>query len=138
MRAKAIQDISYYYAVRLMVLWLVLSFVNALSGHGDLTKLHLAALGVVWIVASAWRYLEWQKELSAKTEGWEFDATLDETGVTTRSESEARYNWNYYIDYKEYDDCLEIRDHRGNITFVPKEPHLLEAIEFTKKHIPAR
>lgn len=98
--------------------------------------MHLLAPGIVWVVVSIFGYVNWQKGLVEKAEGWGFDARVDKTGVTTWHDTESRHNWNFYLDYKEYDDYLEIRDQDGNVTFVPKEPHLAELIEFTKKQIP--
>jgi hypothetical protein len=80
-----------------------------------------------------------------KTEGWEFIAKLDDTGVTTRApqdviqdamNEESRYEWSFYQSFKDYEDYLQITDINGGITFVPKTVELMELVEFTKNKIP--
>jgi hypothetical protein len=140
LKYKAFQNISYFYAIRLMIVWLVISLVNALWGQGYLTSAHLVVLGVLWLGISIHGYYKWDKELAETTEGWEFIARLDDDGVFTypkdRPEDEARYEWSFYHSYREYEDYLEITDINRNVTFLPKTAELLELIEFTKNKIP--
>jgi hypothetical protein len=137
MKFRAIRDISYYYASRLMGIWIVILVVNGLMGAPELNGYHLAALGAVWIGASVWRYLEWKKDVNAMA-GWEFDAVLDGASVTVTSDSSATRLWSDYKSLREFEDYLEIEDEQGNFSFLPKHPELSELIEFTKQKIPAK
>lgn len=140
LKYKAFQDLSYFYAVRLMIVWIAISVVNALWKHGEMTTPHLIALGVVWLGMSFYAYREWYNGLADKTEGWEFVARLDDDGVSTSpvdgGGQEFRYAWSHYQSYRDRGDYLQINDVNGGITFVPKTAELAELIEFTKEKIP--
>jgi len=141
LKYKALQDISYFYAVRLMIVWLVVSLANALWEQADLSKIHLVFLVVLWIGISIHGYYKWHRELADQTEGWEFIAKLDDTGVTTQSvqkaeEEEIKYGWDRYQSYKDCGDYLQIAFDGGGYTFLPKTAELAEVIEFTKNKIP--
>lgn len=142
LRFKAFQDISYFYAVRLMAVWLVVSLVNALWDRGGLTTIHLIFLAVLWLIVSIHDYYKWHKELAGRTEGWEFIAKLDDGGVATRliqdPQEEVRQDWDFYQSYRDYEDYIQINDTGGGITFLPKTPGLKEIIEFTKNKIPEK
>jgi uncharacterized membrane protein len=56
LKYKAFQDISYFYAVRLMIVWLVISLANALWDQGNLSKIHLVFLVVLWLGISIHGY----------------------------------------------------------------------------------
>ena len=66
---KAVKDISYFYAVRLTVVWLVISFADAVIGVGDLIRWHLTFLFILWIAASIYGYLDWHKRLARRRVG---------------------------------------------------------------------
>jgi hypothetical protein len=137
LRFKAVRDISYYYAARLMLVWIVIMIVNGLMNAPELSKVHLLALALVWIGASVHGYLDWSKKI-AETRGWSFDARLDARGVTTDTDREQHHDWDYYKGYREFDDYLEIEMGDGGFSFLPKRPELFEVIEYTKEKIPRR
>ena len=137
MRFRAIKDISYFYASRLMAIWIVILITNGLFGGTYLNGYHLAALEIVWIVASVWRYLEWKKEIEGMS-GWDFHAVLDEAGVTMCSDTSSVRSWSEYKSLREFEDYIEIEDEQGKFSFLPKYPELDEIIEFTKTKIPAK
>lgn len=137
LRHKAVNDIIYFYASKLMVVWLVVAFADAYAGAARLIPLHLLFLSGLGIIASVYSYLDWEKRVS-QMKGWSFDATLNEMGVTTRSPQESWYEWSSYKGYKEFDDYLEIERLPGEISFLPKTPDLFEAIRFTKEKIPEK
>ena len=137
MRHKAVNDIIYFYASKLMVIWLVVAFADAYAGAARLIPLHLLFLSGLGVAASVYNYLDWEKRV-AQMKGWSFEATLDEMGVTTRVPHENWYEWSSYKGYKEFDDYLEIERLPGEISFLPKTPDLFEAIQFTKEKIPEK
>lgn len=138
LRFRSIKNISYFYAVRLTIVWIIISIVNGIFDDGRLTGYHLLALTIVWLVATLARYINWYREIGENTVGWEFDVVLDDDGVTSKSHSSMTRNWSFYKQYREYDDYLEIEDSDGNITFLPKTNDMQELVEFTKAHIAER
>lgn len=137
MQGKAITDIAKFYANYLIIIWIVIAVADGILGAGHLIFYHLLVIAGLWIVATAYGYLDWSKRI-AQIKGWSFHAKLDEQGViVTRSENE-RLNWNFYKNYKEYDDYLQIECTNGNFTFVPKTPELFELVEYTKEKIPRK
>jgi hypothetical protein len=137
LKFHAIKDISYFYALRLMIVWLVISLANALAGGSHLTSYHGLFLIAVWIGVSIHGYRKWYRDIG-DTEGWEFYAKADELGVTTEPVSESRKEWSFYSNYIEHDDHLQINDTAGGITFLPKRPELEDLIDFTKTKIPEK
>lgn len=137
MQGKALKDNAKFYANYLVIVCVVIALADGFMGAGHLIFTHLTVIFGLWIVATAYGYLDWSKRVS-QTRGWSFHAKLDEQGVVvTRSENE-RLNWNFYKNYKEYDDYLQIECTNGNFTFVPKTPELFEIVEFTKEKIPRK
>jgi hypothetical protein len=134
LKFKAVKDISYFYGLRLMIVWIVISLANALAGEEHLSGYHGLFLIAVWIAFSVHVYYKWHRDLG-DTEGWEFYAQLDEFGVTTTADGENRNEWNFYSSYIEHEDYLQINDTDGGITFLPKTPELTELVEFTKRKI---
>ena len=137
LKFSAVKDISYYYGLRLMVVWIVISLANALAGEEHLSGYHGLFLLAIWIAVSVHGYYKWHRDLG-DTEGWEFYAQLDELGVTTTVNGENRNEWNFYSSCIEHEDYLQINDTRGGITFLPKTPELAELVEFTKRKIPVK
>lgn len=137
LRAKAVNDIVYFYASKLMVVCLVVAFVDAYAGVARLIPLHLLFLSGLGVAASVYSYLDWEKRVS-RMKGWSFHARLDEMGVTTTAPQENWYEWSSYKGYREFDDYLEIERLPGEISFLPKTPDLFQAIEFTKEKIPPK
>ncbi|HSK72213.1 MAG TPA: hypothetical protein VK892_10990 [Pyrinomonadaceae bacterium] len=134
LKGKAIRDIAKFYSNYLIVIWVVVAVADGLMGAGHLIFPHLVVIFGLWIAAIFLGYNQWTKQVAA-IKGWSFYAKLDEQGVIiTRSENE-RLNWNFYKNYKEYDDYLEIESSQGEITFLPKTPELFEVVEFTKQKI---
>ena len=139
LRAKAIRDISYFYATRLTFVWLALFFADAWINEAHLATWHLLILFAAWVAISAHGYFDWKKEL-ANTKGWSFYAELDDIGVKTKSldSSESFYEWDSYKSYTEYEDYLQIDGPGDSVSFLPKEPELISLIEFTKEKIPLK
>ncbi len=140
LRFSAFNTYSYYYAVRLVVVGLAIAMADAFWDERDLIPRHAAVLGVVWLGITLFEYIRWYHDLGTKTEGWEFDATLDDTGVKSyaKVEAENKYAWDFYTSCREYEDYLEIRDSNGQVTFVPKTQELNDLVNFTKEKIPNR
>ena len=138
MRFRAFNQLSYFYATRLTIVWLVLATADIFAGAGELMSFHLGVLALVWAVATTIGYIRWYGEVESKTEGWEFDASLNEMGVSTSSESSVIFRWDHYKSYKEFEDYLEIEDQAGNFTFLPKSYELSEVVEFTKQNISSK
>jgi hypothetical protein len=90
------------------------------------------------LVATVGRYIIWYQEIGEVTVGWEFDVVVDAEGVTSRSDTSVTREWSFYKQYREYEDYLEIEDHDGDITFVPRSTDTQELVEFTKGHIPKK
>jgi hypothetical protein len=134
LRAKAIKDISHYYATNLMIVWMVIAVADVVLGAAHLMFSHFLVMAGLWIVASVAGYYDWTKRI-AQTKGWSFDAKLDEQGVIINASQKNRVNWDHYTGYKEYDDYLQIEAGEGEISFLPKTPELFEVIEFTKQMI---
>lgn len=134
LRSQALKDIPYFYASRLMIVWLVVCFANALAGMSHLSGYHGLFFLATWAGISVHGYRKWYREVG-EMDGWEFYARVDELGVTTDATSETRNEWSKYSSYAEYDDYLQITETSGGITFLPKRPELEELIEFTKTKI---
>lgn len=134
LKFKAMRDIAYHYGIRLMIIWLVLMFANGIMNAPHLNTIYLMFLAGLWLIASAYSYYDWARKIDY-TKGWSFYAKIDELGVTTNVDHEARYEWSFYKNYKEFDDYLQIEDINGGISFLPKKPELFEIIEFTKRKI---
>lgn len=137
MRSKAIIDIAHYYATNLVVVWIIIAIADGIFGAGHLIFPHLLFIIGLGIVATVYGYFDWVKRIE-QTKGWSFYAKLDEQGVITNLSQENRFNWNYYKNYKEYEDYLQIESSEGTFTFVPKTPELSEIVEFTKQKIPRK
>ena len=140
LRFSAFNTYAYYYAVRLVVVGLLIAMADAVWEERDLIPRHAAVLGIIWLGITLFEYIRWHYDLEKKTEGWEFDATLDDTFVKTyaKVEAEREVPWDFYTSYREYEDYLEIRDSDSQVTFIPKTPELIEMINFTKEKIPNR
>ena len=137
LQSRAIRDYAKFYAQYLVIIWIVIAIADGIYGAGHLIFPHLLFIAGLWIVATVFGYLDWSNKI-AQTKGWSFHAKLDEQGVIiTRSENE-RLNWNFYKNYKEYEDYLQIECTNGNFTFVPKSPELFELVEYTKEKIPRK
>lgn len=139
-RFSGLINLASYYGTRLAVVWVIVAMADGIAGERDLAPLHALALAIVWLGVTSYEYVQWRLRLKADTVGWEFDATLNETGVKTyaKAESEKEYPWDFYTACREYEDYLEIRDSDGNVTFVPKTLELAELVAFTKEKIPTR
>jgi hypothetical protein len=137
LRGRAIRDIAKFYASYLIIIWVIIAVADGLMGAGHLIFAHLIVILGLWIVATIFGYYDWTKRI-AETKGWSFHAKLDEQGVITNISNENRMNWNFYKNYKEYEDYLQIECTNGNFTFVPKTPDLFELVEFTKQKIPQK
>lgn len=140
LRFSALNSFAYYYAVRLVVVGLLIAIADAFWDGRDLIPRHAAVLGIVWLGITLFEYVRWYRDLDTKTEGWDFDATLNDTGVKTfaKVEAENEYPWDFYTSCREYEDYLEIRDSNAQVTFVPKTPELMELVNFTKEKIQDR
>lgn len=138
LKNKALREIAYFYASRLTIVWLVVSAANLLVNEENLTNYYLLIFAGLWIISTTHGYLQWQKKLANETQGWSFYASLDDIGVTTNINRNNRYNWDFYTNYIEYDDYLQINDSQGDVTFLPKSAELSEIIEFTKNKIPQK
>jgi len=138
LRFSAFNTFAYYYATRLTVVGLILAMADATAGERDLIPRHAAVLAIVWLGITIYDYVCWYRDLETKTVGWEFDATLDDSGVKvyTKYEAESEYPWSHYTSCREYEDYLEIRNSKGEVTFVPKTSDLLEMVAYTKEKIP--
>ncbi|HEX8250814.1 MAG TPA: hypothetical protein VF599_21755 [Pyrinomonadaceae bacterium] len=137
LRYKAAKDIAYFYASKLMIVWVVIAVADALFGAEHLIKPHFFFLLALGAAASVYSYRDWNKKIS-ELKGWSFSARLDEMGVATTSPQESWYEWSSYAGYREFDDYLEIERLPGEISFLPKTPELFQVIEFTKEKIPAK
>lgn len=137
LRFQAVKEVLSFYSKALMVVWIVVAVADAVLGAEHLIKWHLLFLAGLAVIGSIYSYVQWEKKL-AQTKGWSFYAELDHLGVTTRSPNEARYEWDAYTGYTEYDDYLQIAGPNGAISFLPKTPELFEVIEFTKDKIPRK
>lgn len=139
MSTKALIQIFAAYGGQLAIVWIAISILDAYFGAGYLIPYNLIPLGAIWVYSSLKRYLDWSSKVAA-TKGWSFYARLDEESVVTNhAASEDRIvGWDFYKNYVEYDDYLQIEDHDGNYTFVPKTPELFPLVEFTKRKIPER
>jgi V8-like Glu-specific endopeptidase len=134
LKNKAIIDHATFYGNYLAVVWIVVAFADGLMGAGHLIFPHLLVIAGLWLVATAYGYSKWLNQIS-QIKGWDFYAKLDEQGIITTRENEERMNWNYYKNYVEYEDYLQIETTDGTFTFVPKTPELFEVVEFTKQKI---
>ncbi len=137
MRNKAIAELAHYYATNLVIVWIIIAIADGIFGAGHLIFPHLLFIIGLCVAATILGYFDWVKRID-QTKGWSFHAKLDEQGVITDISQETRYNWNYYKNYKEYEDYLQIESSEGTFTFVPKTPELSEMIEFTKQKIPRK
>jgi hypothetical protein len=137
LRYKTAKDIVYFYASKMMIVWVVIAVADAFFGGEHLIKPHFFFLLALGAAASVYSYLKWDKEIS-ELRGWSFFARLDEMGVTTTSPQENWYEWSSYKGYREFDDYLEIERLPGEISLLPKTPELFEVIEFTKEKIPPK
>lgn len=136
-RYKALRDISYFYAIRLLIVWMVAGAANNVTGKSGSINFHLTFI-ILWVIAVIHGFIKWHKDISRTMTNWDFNAVLDYSGVTTKTISENNYKWNFYKNYQEYEDYLQINDFKGGITFLPKTPELCEIIEFTKSNIPKK
>jgi hypothetical protein len=136
-RFRYVDTLLYYYAIRLVIVWLVVAMVDAIGGERDLAPKHAGALAIVWIGIVAYDYVRWYRDLEEKTVGWEYDAVVDDEGVVTysKAEREEKREWSWYKFYKEYDGYLELHDQEGNVAFLPKTEELSEAVAFTKTKV---
>jgi hypothetical protein len=127
---------GYYYAVRLLILWLIIAIADSIGGQRDLAPLHGLTLFLVWIAITSYEYYRWYRGLEKTVVGWEFDATLDEQGVKTDAQVETAREvaWSFYTGYREYDDHLDIYE-KDQVTFIPKTDELAGLIAFTKEKI---
>lgn len=134
LKNKAIGNLAAFYGNYLAVVWVLIAVADGLIGAGHLIFPHLLVIAGLWLVATAYGYSKWSYSI-ARIKGWDFYAKLDEQGVITNIENEERINWNYYKNYVEYEDYLQIESTDGTFSFVPKTPELFEAVEFTKQKI---
>ena len=128
---------AWFYAIGLIVLWLIIAIADLIGGQPQLARLHGLALFLVWIGLTSYDYYLKYRDLEKTTVGWEFDATLDVEGVKTYSkvENEREVPWSFYTGYREYDDHLEIHDKKDQVTFIPKIDELADVVTFTKERI---
>lgn len=134
LKNRAITDHAKFYGNYLLTVWVFIAVIDGLFGAGELIFVHLLAIAFLWLAATAYGYNRWLKQID-NVKGWEFHAKLDEQGVITGTLDEQRMNWNFYKNYVEYDDYLQIESTDGDFTFVPKTPELFEIVEFTKQKI---
>ena len=136
-RFRSFDVFAYYYAIRLMIVWLAVATADAVWGERDLAPIHAVALALIWLGITTYEYVRWYTDLDKKTESWEYDAEVDDDGAVTHSkaEREEKRAWNSYKFYKEYDDYLELHDQDGNVAFLPKTEGLSEVVAFTKMKI---
>jgi hypothetical protein len=137
LRSAVFFKFAWFYAVGLIILWLIIAIADLIGGQPQLAALHALSLFLVWIGLTIYDYYRWNSSLEKTTVGWEFDATLDEEGVKTdtKVETEIEVPWSFYTGYREYDDHLEIHDKKDQVTFVPKTDELADVVTFTKEKI---
>lgn len=136
-RFSALFKFAWFYAIGIIVLWLLIAIVDVIGGQPQLATLHGLALFLIWIAVTSYYYYYWYKGLEKTTVSWEFDATLDEEGVITNQkiETDREVPWSFYTGYREYEDHLEIHDKKEQVTFIPKIAELADVITYTKERI---
>lgn len=135
---NALKDISYFYAVRLMGVWILVSIVDGLFNQSSLMTMHAYALIGLWIAVSIYEYRKWAKQIE-ETQTDEYVAILDDIGVIIKKEAtEERFNWEFYKDYEEHQDYLQINFTYGGMGIIPRTPELFEVVEFTKNKLPPK
>ena len=134
-RFSALFKFAWFYAIGLIVFWLVIAMTDVIGGQPQLASLHALALFLVWIGLTSYDYYRWYKGLEKTSVSWEFDAALNEEGVKTNQKVDREVPWSFYTGYREYDDHLEIHDKENQVTFIPKIDELVDIVTFTKDRI---
>src|SRR4051812_22314816 len=87
-RSGALFKYAWYNAVAVILLWFIVSIADLMGGQPQLAKYHALALFFVWVVMTSYAYFHWSGYVDKTTEGWEFDAILDDDGVKTNTKVE--------------------------------------------------
>lgn len=134
---KTLWETAVGFAAAVIIIWVALFMTNSITGQGQFTTYDFAALALLGLAATVATHIKWYLDLGKNSQGWEFEATLDDQGVKTHAivETDRDVPWSFYKGYREYDGYIEIHDENNQVTFIPKTEELMDAVAFTKENI---